>query len=75
VVDSLESCSHVPLLQQPGHPLVPQAHVPPVHAPPFEHAAQAAPPVPHCVVDCEPVGTQVLPLQQPLAHDVASQTH
>lgn len=65
----------MPLLQQPGHPVVPHAQVPLVHAPPFEHAAHAAPPVPHWVVDCEPVGTQVLPLQQPLAHDVASQTH
>ena len=64
----------MPLLQQPGHPPLPHAQVPLVHAPPFEHAAHAAPPVPHWVVDCEPMATQVLPLQQPPAQDVASQT-
>jgi hypothetical protein len=39
------------------------------------HAAHAAPPLPHCELDCEPVGTHTLPAQQPPEHDVASQTH
>jgi hypothetical protein len=36
---------------------------------------QAAPALPHWVSDWEPNGTHVLPLQQPIGHDVASQTH
>jgi hypothetical protein len=37
------------------------------------HAAQAAPALPHTVVDCMPNGTQVSPLQQPVGQEVASQ--
>ena len=42
---------------------------------PFGHAEQAAPPEPQSAADCIDDGMQVLPLQQPIAHDVASQTH
>jgi hypothetical protein len=38
-------------------------------------ALHAAPPVPHSDAGCEPTGKQVLPLQQPFGHEVASQTH
>jgi hypothetical protein len=41
----------------------------------FEHAAHAAPPVPHSPGDCEEYATQVLPLQQPWGHEVALHTH
>lgn len=51
------------------HPL----HAPPVHASPVGHASHAWPAVPHCCVDVP--GSQVVPLQQPFVHDVASQTH
>jgi hypothetical protein len=64
-------------VQQPfGQEFALQAHVPCVvsHVP-AAHATQAAPPVPHCEADCDESGTQVLPLQQPLGHDVASHTH
>ncbi len=39
------------------------------------HGAHAAPPAPHCEEDSDPYGTHVLPLQQPVGHEVASQTH
>jgi hypothetical protein len=39
------------------------------------HATHAAPPVPHWEVDCEPCCTHVVPTQQPVGHEVASQTH
>ena len=42
---------------------------------PFEHDVHAAPPFPHWLGDCAEKATQALPLQQPLGHDVASQTH
>ena len=35
----------------------------------------AAPPAPHCEGDSEEKGTHVLPLQQPLGHELALQTH
>jgi hypothetical protein len=38
------------------------------------HAAHATPPVPQADADCDEYATQVLPLQQPLGHDLASQT-
>jgi hypothetical protein len=38
-------------------------------------APHAAPPVPHCEVDCEEYRTHVLPLQQPAGHEFASHTH
>jgi hypothetical protein len=34
-----------------------------------------APAVPHSPIDCEAYSTQVLPLQQPREHELASQTH
>lgn len=39
------------------------------------HGAQVAPPAPHCEEDSDPYATHALPLQQPLGHEVASQTH
>jgi hypothetical protein len=68
----------VPLaVQQPlGQVVASQAHAPLVvsHSP-LAHAPHAAPPVPHCELVCEAYGTHAFPLQQPLAQDVASQTH
>jgi hypothetical protein len=66
--------SQPPASQQPfGQEVALQAQEPPTHANPVPHAVQAAPPVPHS----ELVGgfTQVVPLQQPLGHEVALQTH
>jgi hypothetical protein len=42
---------------------------------PAPHALHAAPAVPHWPADCEAYGTHVPPLQQPVGHEVASQTH
>jgi hypothetical protein len=42
---------------------------------PFVQDPHAAPPLPHWEGVSEEYCTQVLPLQQPLAHEVASQTH
>ena len=71
--DSLASSSQEPLLQQPAHEPPPQLQTPLEQACPDEHALQVAPPVPHTELDCEPYRTHVLPLQQPLGHDAASQ--
>ncbi len=50
-------------------------HEPILHiALPPPHETHAAPPVPHCEVDCEPCCTHVIPAQQPLAHEVALHT-
>jgi hypothetical protein len=46
-----------------------------LHSCPDAHPPHAAPAAPHCVFDSDPYGTQVLPLQHPLGHDVGSQTH
>jgi hypothetical protein len=76
VFDSLDSAVHVPLLpQQPEHDPPPQVHVPLEHALPELHALHAAPPVPHCELDSLAYGTHVLPLQQPLGHELALHTH
>jgi hypothetical protein len=66
---------HVPPLQHPAHEAPPQLHAPLEHACPDAQAAQAAPAVPHPFADCRPKATQVLPLQQPFGHEVASHTH
>jgi hypothetical protein len=65
-------------LQQPfGHEVASQTHLPVVllHSCPVPHAAQLAPAVPQELFDSEPYATHVVPLQQPLGHEVASQTH
>jgi len=46
-LDSPDSSSHVPPLQQPAHEPPPQLHVPLEHESPVLHALQAAPPAPH----------------------------
>lgn len=67
----------MPPLQQPfGHVFESHEQRPSVVSQrPLLHAAQAAPPAPQRAADCEDVGTHVAPLQQPSAHEVASQTH
>jgi hypothetical protein len=52
-------------------------HEPILHIvlPPPPHATHAVPPVPHCEVDCEDCCTHVVPLQQPVEHEVGSHTH
>ena len=63
-------------MQQPLQEPPPQLHVPfAAHVSPVPHELHTAPPVPHCPCDCIAYGTQVLPLQQPAGHEVASQTH
>ena len=64
-------------MQQPaGHVVASQEQVPfVVSQTPFEHDLQAAPPVPHCDEDSDEYATHVVPLQQPLGHEVASHTH
>jgi hypothetical protein len=74
-VDSLDSASQVPALQQPAQAVPPHVHAPPEHDSPFAHIPHAEPPTPQADPDCAPGRTHVLPLQQPLGHDVASQTH
>jgi hypothetical protein len=66
-----------PPLQQPlPQVFESQAHVPLVvsHRP-FGHDPHIRPPVPHWPEPSDAHGTQVWPLQQPFAHEVASQTH
>jgi hypothetical protein len=67
----------LPLQQPAGHELASQTHWPLVllHSCPAAHAPHDAPPTPHAALVSEPYGTQVLPLQQPLGHEVASQMH
>lgn len=66
-----------PPTQQPlGQVVLSQEQVPlVVSQSPFAQLEHALPPLPHCAADSEPSRTQVFPLQQPLGHDVASQTH
>lgn len=64
-------------LQHPfAHDVASQVHAPVVllHSWPVVHAPQAAPAVPHVVLDSDAYGTHVLPLQQPFGHEVESQT-
>jgi hypothetical protein len=74
-LDSLESASQVPPVQQPAQVVPPQPHAPAEHESPDAHALHAAPPVPHWVLDCEAVGTQTLPAQHPPEQDAALHTH
>jgi hypothetical protein len=55
-------------------PHTPLLHVATVLPPPAGHVVHAAPPVPHVDGDSDAHGTQAPPLQQPLGHEVASQT-
>lgn len=73
----VESQTHPPALQRwpAAHAgPVPQRHSPSVHesASVESHVPQAAPPVPHIVLE---LVRHTLPSQQPLGHDVASHTH
>jgi hypothetical protein len=67
-----------PEQQPPVHEPLPAAPHMPVHWPPlhvgvrFAQTPQLAPCVPHDELVCEAYGTHVLPLQQPVGHDVAS---
>jgi hypothetical protein len=67
----------LPLQQPVGHDVASQMHADAVfeHSCPDPHDPHVAPPVPHEEVVCDAYGTQVFPLQQPFAHEVASQTH
>lgn len=63
-------------VQQPfGQVVASQEQVPLVvsHSP-FVHLVHMLPVLPHSFADSEPSGMQVVPLQQPPGHDVASQT-
>jgi hypothetical protein len=65
-------------LQQPlGHDVESQVQtwVCELHSVPAPHATHLLPLVPQTLLLSLPHGTQVLPLQQPLGHDVESQTH
>jgi hypothetical protein len=76
--DCAAKATHVLPAQQPvGHDAASHTQTPVVvlHSWPAPHAAQAAPARPHEALDSDAKGTQVLPLQQPLGHDVASHTH
>jgi hypothetical protein len=76
--DSEAYGTHVAPLQHPlGHDAGLHPHVPLLvlqYWPPA-HAAQMAPPLPQDVLDCEPFGTHVLPLQQPFGHELVVQAH
>jgi hypothetical protein len=75
VLLSLDRDSQVPSLQQPEHPVPPHPHAPFAQACPAVHALHAAPLVPHSLDNCDAYGTHVLPLQQPIGHELALQTH
>jgi hypothetical protein len=77
-LDSEANASHVPAdppTQQPfGHVVASHEHVPELTSQrPFGQEAHAAPPLPHIDAVSDGYGTQVGPLQQPLAQEVASQ--
>ena len=78
-VDCPEYASQAPAAVQhpPGHVFLSHPHTPVMvsQRTPPAHAAHAAPAVPHSDADCDPGGTHVVPLQQPLGHDVASHMH
>ena len=70
--------THVFPLQQPfGHDFASHTQRPvlALHSCPDGHAAHTAPPVPHEPFVSDAYGRQVLPLQHPFGHDVASQMH
>jgi hypothetical protein len=65
-------------LQQPfGHDVASQTQpdAPLEHSCPEAHAAQAAPAAPQELLDSEPYGTHVVPLQHPFGQDAALHTH
>jgi hypothetical protein len=64
-----------PEVQQPVQVPPPHVHAPLVQASPAPHALHCAPAVPHWPDDCAAYRTHVPPLQQPVGHEVASQTH
>jgi hypothetical protein len=74
----LEYGTQVVPMQQPLPQLVPlqpvEGHMPLVQAPPLGHAEQVAPPAPHTLLLWLAYGTQVVPMQQPFAQVVESQT-
>ncbi len=67
----------MPLQQPLGHDAASQTHCPLAvsHAWPDAHAAHAAPPEPHEVVDSLAYSSHVEPLQQPAVHDPPPQVH
>ena len=67
----------LPLQQPVGHDTASQTHWPVVvlHSCPEPHEPHAAPPVPHELLVSDPYGWHVpLDVQQPVGHEVASQT-
>jgi len=65
----------LPLQQPLGHDAASQTHCPlPLHACPAAHPAQAAPPLPHELLDSLLSDSHVPPLQQP-GHDVPPHEH
>jgi hypothetical protein len=70
VLDSEAKGTHVFPLQHPlAHEVASQTHCPmPLQCWPVAQAAQAAPPLPHELLDSPENGSQVVPLQQP-AHE------
>jgi hypothetical protein len=75
---SLAVLTHVPLqsVVPPGHPQVPPVEVLlHVRPPDVPHEPHAAPAIPQRLVVWPAKATHVVPLQQPLRHDVASHTH
>jgi hypothetical protein len=64
------------VVQVPLHSVSRQVHAPLLQSGlGCEHGAQAAPPVPQDVADWPEYASQAPPLQQPVGHEVASQTH
>ncbi len=66
-----------PPLQQPfAHVVLSHWHAPIVVSQSlFVQLVHALPPLPHCALLSAVSWMHVLPLQQPVGHDVASQTH
>jgi hypothetical protein len=65
----------LPLQQPLGHDVASHTHCPPPLQPcPDAHAAQAAPPLPHELLDSLLSDSQLPPLQQP-GHDIPPQEH
>ena len=67
----------LPLQHPLGHDAASHTHWPllVLQASPLGHDAHAAPPAPHSALVSLASATHALPLQQPLEHDAASQTH
>jgi hypothetical protein len=77
--DSDEYATHAPPLQQPfGHDVASQTHRPValLHSWPDPHAPHVAPAAPQEPFDSAEYASHVpLDVQQPIGHEVASQTH